>query len=144
MKYNLSSPNDQKKAFAYLNKLKQKGAKIELREITKRSLQQNSYLHVCITFVAMQVGSTIEYVKTELYKKQANRDLYVISKNTEKLGVIEDIRSSTKLSKEEMAKSIDNFIEYIFQKTQIVIPPASNEEFLFWVMQEYEKQQQYL
>jgi hypothetical protein len=80
----------------------------------------------------------------EYYKRGANKEIYVEEKITKSGKKIEELRSSSDLSIEEMCKSITNFIEYILINCGFSIPPATDENFTFWVQQEYEKQQQYL
>lgn len=56
-----------KKAEAYFKKLLESKKKIELKELRlKRTISQNSYLHVCITLFAIEFGYTIEESKTLL------------------------------------------------------------------------------
>lgn len=61
MKLNLSNTYDKERAKTRLKVLIDKGAKIELTEIKgKRTIRQNSYLHVCISLFAIEFGYTLD------------------------------------------------------------------------------------
>ena len=53
MKYNLSTEFDRQTFLTKAKALADKGACVELTEMTSRSLSQNAYLHLLIGIVAM-------------------------------------------------------------------------------------------
>ena len=70
MLLNLHSPIDRNKATAYLTKLIDQGAKVELRKIQKpRSMSQNKYMHVVITLFGIHHGYSIDEAKTFLKRR---------------------------------------------------------------------------
>lgn len=109
MIYNLTTPLDQERFAARANALLQKGSVVELKEKTLRSRNQNSYLHLIIGVVAMEVGVTIDYAKREYFKKLVNRDLFIRKEHDRFSGEIEVIRSSAELTIEEMRIAVDRF-----------------------------------
>jgi hypothetical protein len=109
MLYNLSNPLDRERFAARANALLQKGSVVELTEKTLRTHNQNSYLHLIIGVVAMEVGVTLEYAKREYFKKLVNKDLLIRKEHDRFSGEIEMIRSSADLSVEEMRIAIDKF-----------------------------------
>ena len=109
MIYNLTTPLDQERFAARANALLQKGSVVELKEKTLRSCNQNSYLHLIIGVVAMEVGVTIDYAKREYFKKLVNRDLFIRKEHDRFSGEIEVIRSSAELTIEEMRIAVDRF-----------------------------------
>lgn len=109
MLYNLSIPLDRERFAARANALLQKGSVVELTEKTLRTHNQNSYLHLIIGVVAMEVGVTLEYAKREYFKKLVNKDLFIRKEHDRFSGEIEVIRSSADLSVEEMRIAIDKF-----------------------------------
>ena len=109
MLYNLSNPLDRERFAARANALLQKGSVVELTEKTLRTLNQNSYLHLIIGAVAMDVGVTLEYAKREYFKKLVNKDLFIRKEQDRFSGEIEVIRSSASLTIEEMSIAIDRF-----------------------------------
>lgn len=82
---------------------------VEITEKTARTSSQNRYLHLLIGVVAMEVGVTLDYAKTEYYKRLTNRDIFCIEVEDRFLGKVERIRSSADLTKEEMSLAIDRF-----------------------------------
>ena len=79
----------------------------------------------------MEVGCDAEYVKTEYYKKSANKDLFcqvvydtLARRNTCKL------RSSADLSVEEMTTSIERFRNWSSQEAGIYLPSADEKNYL--------------
>lgn len=70
MKLDLSKDIDIKKFKTYSEKLLEKKSKVELTELReKRTLQQNSYLHVCISLFAIEFGYTLDEAKTLLKRE---------------------------------------------------------------------------
>ena len=64
MKYDLSKSYDRKKALEYLKKLIEDGSKVSFTKIhPKRSVSQNSYLHVLFTLWGLEHGYFIEEAK---------------------------------------------------------------------------------
>lgn len=109
MLYNLAQPLDRERFAARANAQLQKGSVVELTEKTLRSRNQNSYLHLIIGAIAMDVGVSLEYAKREYFKKLVNRDLFIRKEQDRFSGEIEVIRSSADLTIEEMRIAIDRF-----------------------------------
>ena len=109
MTYNLANDFHRKQFLARSENLLDKGAVVELREVTGRSAGQNRYLHLVIGVVAMETGNTLAYVKEWYFKKLCNKDLFITSKVDKYVGQIEEIKSSADLTKEEMSMAIDRF-----------------------------------
>jgi len=120
MIYDLSNNIDKNKASFKLDELIKSSKVIELTEKRKkRTISQNSYLHVAISLLAIDTGYTLEEIKTVLkrecifmrYKKESN----VFLKRTRDLDT----------------KELTDFIEFIIDyagKLGIYIP--SSEEYL--------------
>lgn len=72
MKYDLSNSLDKQKAITAFKNHLEKGNKVELKKINPtRSLQQNAYLHVCLSLAAIHFGYTLSEMKV-VYKRKAN------------------------------------------------------------------------
>lgn len=128
MTYDLSNPLHVQNARARLELLAKRGSIVELTEKKpKRSLSQNAYLHVALTFLASQVGETLEWVKREYYKKHCNRDLFLRTKEDSLLGAVHYLRSSAELTTEEMSLSIDRLRTWAVQEAGIYIPSPEEE-----------------
>lgn len=109
MQYNLATELDQERFVSRANALLQKGVIVELTEKTFRSPNQNRYLHLLIGVVAMDAGVSLDCAKREYFKKLVNKDSFVVKKSDKFAGEIEDLRSSSDLTIEEMSMAIDRF-----------------------------------
>lgn len=137
MKYNLADPKELVAARSRVTYLARKSKKVEIKQVFEnRSLNQNSYLHLLLADFAMEFGYTLEEAKM-IYKK-VNKDIYFYTKNK-----ITFIKSSADISKEEMAKTIDKFMEYSAMQGH-PLPPADNAEWRSLVENNIEKNRRYL
>lgn len=107
--YNLSKPDQKKRSDDRYKALREKGAIIELREITgRRSLDQNGWLHMLITLYAIEFGHTMEEAKTIL-KRECHFMRY--SKKTQEGGKeIQFLKQTSRLDTKECSE----FIEWIY------------------------------
>jgi len=112
-KYNLSSQFDADKFKRYSDTLIKGGKFVELRNITKRSLSQNNYLHLLLGWFGASFGYSLAYVKLRFFKKVCNKDLFFVERtNPKDETTYTDIRSSADLSTAEMTTAIDRFRNY--------------------------------
>ena len=109
MTYVLSQELDRARFDARCIKLAEKGAVVELTERTFRSGAQNRYLHLLLGLVALEVGETVEYVKTTYFKQLVNAEIFVRKVTDPYAGDVLTLRSSGSLTKEEMSTAIDRF-----------------------------------
>jgi hypothetical protein len=138
MKFNTKIVAERKAALSTFMRLVNKREVVDIKKVNpKRSLNQNSYLHLLIGAFGAHFGYTMEEAKT-LYKRDANPSTYVYEKNDMKF-----LRSSADLDKEEMAKTIDRFMEYS-KEAGYELPPATNPEWLMQVQNEIERSAHHL
>lgn len=115
-----------KKVMFYL----EKGCRVELIRKTNRTRAQNSYLHLILSFFALESGNKMEYVKDEYFKRLCNRELFVTTKNDPYLGKIEVLRSSKQLTIEQMSIAITRFRDWSSSEAGIYLPSADEQEHL--------------
>lgn len=139
-----SNPIDKQKAIQHFDKLINKDCMFELTEkMPKRSLSQNSYLHLIIDYFALETGYSEDYVKREFYKKLCNPSIFIkIVKGT--LGEVQDLRSSKDLDTREMTESIERFRNWSAREAQIYLPEPSDLDFLQQIEYEISKNKNYL
>ena len=138
MKFNTAIPGEAKEAAGYFKKLYEKKNVVEVKKVSpNRSLNQNAYLHLLIGAFAQHFGYTADEAKT-IYKREVNPNLYVYEKNGAKF-----LRHSSDLSKEDMAKSIDRFMQYSAE-AGYPLPLATNQEWLRQIDNEIERSKYYL
>lgn len=137
MKYRLSEPLEVKAARNRLNYLVHKKRMVEVKEIRpKRTLPQNAYLHLILGAFGVHFGYTLEEAK--FIYKEINRSTYYYKKKDRTF-----IRSSADLNKEEMAKTIDRFME-ASKEAGYPLPLATDQEWLMSLENEIEKSRRYL
>lgn len=137
MKFNLAIDHEEKQAANYINQLKARKSVIEVKRVQlKRSINQNGYLHLLISAFAVHFGYSITEAKA-IYK-ELNADIYCYEKKDRKFW-----RSSSELSKEEMAKTIDVFMKKSAENG-CVLPAATNQDWLRQIENEIERSKYYL
>lgn len=137
MKYDLAIKAEKKQAFSQFTTLANKKAKIELKRIVpRRTLSQNSYLHLIIGAFGNHFGYTLEEAKV-IYK-EINRAIYGYEKKGRTF-----YRSSADLDKEEMAATIDKFREES-KKAGCELPLATDLAWLRAIENEIEHSKYYL
>lgn len=130
MLYDLKNPLDRERFKRRCNALYKKEGIVALEEKTKRSNQSNRYLHLLCSYLAIELGHDLEYVKEVFYKRTANKDIFVRIKEDELLGKVEYLRSSASLSQEEFSTSIDRLRDWSSQVAGIYLPSPNEDEFL--------------
>ncbi len=143
--YNLERELDRERFKKRCNYLYERRSFVDLAEHkARRSLPQNSYLHLLLAYFALSYHDTLEYVKEEYYKRTCNRDLFVYTHFDILLGEkIERTRSSADLSSEEMSMSIDRFKIWA-AKNGIYLPDAEKPEQIVQAYQELEQNKQWI
>lgn len=137
MIFNTSNTEELRKATEYLNQIARLGKKVKVERVAEhRSLNQNSYLHLILAYFGSEVGYTLEEAKT-LYKR-VNSDIYLYEKNGAKF-----LKSSADLSKEDMMKSIDRFMQYS-EEQGVPLPKSDNQDFLDLATNTVEAHKNYL
>lgn len=137
MRYNLEDSYQATAAFMLLSELINKKVIVDIKEIKpKRSLKQNSYLHLILGIFALETGYTLQESKT-LYKR-VNAHLYSYEKNNQQF-----LRSSTELSEPEMSRSIEIFRAYASEH-DINLPLPNDDVALMYWQNEIEKRGKYV
>lgn len=123
MIYDLKFAIDRQRAEKRFVQLMAESVKIELKKKVKRSLSQNSYLHVIIGFFAIETGYTTTESK-QIYK-ECTPQVYEYEKDNKKF-----IRSSAELSTSEMSITINRFRDYSSMEAGVYLPSADEKQFL--------------
>ena len=77
MIYETTNHFQKQRAISRFNQLLSKGATIEITEKkSKRSLNQNRYLHLILAWFGYETGYTLEETKQEIFKKIVNPQLF--------------------------------------------------------------------
>ena len=144
-KYDLNNPIHKDRFKRYSNKLYQKGAFVELVSLEKRSKKQNNYLHLILSWYALEFGYSMEYVKRNIYKILCNPSIFIIEKANTKTGeMYEDLKSSADCSTEELTSSIDRFRNYSAQTAGLYLPSPDDIAYLREIEIEIERNKEHL
>ena len=145
MLFNLANPYEVSKYYTYIDKLRQKQAVVEVKEKKKnRSLRQNSYLHVLISYFACEYGCSTEEAKLEYYKKTCNKDLYVRKVVNKHGKEVERTRSSRELDTGEMTTSIERFRHWSSAVAEIYLPSPQEHDYILRCMQVIEENREFV
>jgi effector-binding domain-containing protein len=137
VRFNLAIQVELDRANEQLRKLAAKEVVVDIKEVRKRrSIPQNSYYHLLVSYWGSQNGYSIEETKQLLKHEQL--DLYGYTREGHTF-----FRSSADLSKEEMQQSIDRFIEYA-ESNGTDMPRAIDENFMTWAENYVEQHGRYL
>lgn len=145
MIFNLKNEYDVPKFKAYVNKLFQERAVVEIKKkLPNRTLAQNSYLHLLLGYFASEYGCSLEEVKIDYYKRTCNRDLFE-RKRVNKRGEEKPyLRSSAELTTGEMTLSIDRFRNWSASVAGIYLPAANEQQMLIYAQQEIERNNEFI
>ncbi len=141
MKY---SHNQRHECLKYVNSLFDTNNGVEVKKISKnRTLSQNRYLHLLLTYFACEYGYTLEYVKQEIFKKEVNQDIFIEIRLNKKGQEFENIKSSASIDTAKMKISIDRFKNYS-AANGLVLPESDDYQFLQFIENNAEKYSEWL
>lgn len=127
MLYDLTQEIDRERLRVKVEHLCTKGCVVDLTEKRQgRTLNQNAYHAVCISYVAAELGESYQYVNEQYYKKVCNYDLFVRRFEDPVVGPVLRLRSSRDLSKDEMTLSIERFRNWAAKELGMYIPDPSD------------------
>lgn len=131
MKYDLNKQIDKERFKAQCNKLYESRALVELKNLEKRSLRQNSYLHLILVYFACENGYDMEYTKQYIFKIECNKETFLIEKQNRITGEqYETVRSTATLSKDELTLCINRFLNFSVTRYKLRLPEPSD---LIWL-----------
>jgi len=117
MKYDFKKESDGISARVRLNKLIADQSTAELKKLNPtRTIRQNSYLHVCISLTAIEMGYSLAECKVHLKRKCS---FMTYEKNGEKF-----LRRSSKMQTDELGKWIEFIRNYASINLGLYIPDA--------------------
>ena len=145
MRYDGSNELHAAQARARLEKLIRERKVFDLTEKKpQRSLNQNAYLHVLISYFACQIGETAEYVKREYFKKLVNPVTFIREREDRFLGRIKYLRSSADLDRDEMTLCIDRFRDWSAVQAGIYLPSPDEGRLISLMEIEIERNKEFI
>ena len=111
MIYDLTNPLHRKQFVKRANKMLERHCtNAVLCDESKRTYNQNAYLHVLIRLMALNTGVKESYAKNVYFKQLSNPDMFIEENEDPITGnKIMSLRSSAELTIEEMSLAINNF-----------------------------------
>lgn len=132
MIYDLAKHLDRRRAEKRFAELIKEGTIIELTKKVKRSLSQNNYLYLILSWFANETGYTT--VEAKCIYKDLSPSIFYYSKNGRRF-----IRSTADLTTKEMTDSIEKFRNYSSAEAGIYLPAPNEEAFLDEILIELSK-----
>lgn len=145
MIFNLNNNYEHQKFKDYVNKLFVQKAIIEVKKKPlNRSLSQNNYLHLILSYFASQYGCSSNEAKVDFYKRLCNKELFQ-RKTINKLGnEVSFLRSSSQLTTLEMTTSIERFRNWSSGEAGIYLPAPNEHQMILYVQQEIERSKDFI
>lgn len=145
MLFNLRNAYEHERFKAYVNKLYQERAIVEVKKKHPgRTLRQNSYLHLLLGYFGCEYGCSLEEAKVDFYKRTCNRDLFERRTVNKRGKEITYLRSSADLSTAEMTLSIERFRDWSASVAGIYLPAAGETEMLIHAQREVERNKEFI
>lgn len=105
----------------------------------KRTVSQNSYLHLVLSWFGLQTGYTLQEVKQDIFKKIINQDLFYEGEDDGPFK-LQKWRSTADLTTKEMTLAIDKFRDYSSKELGIYLPQPDDMALLQDIEIELSKQ----
>lgn len=118
---------------------------IELTDKTNRTLSQNNYLHLIVSYFAAEYGDTVEYVKQTIFKREVNPHIFVRTKHDKLLNRdVVILRSTRDLSKEETTEAIERFLNWSATVAGIALPEPQHKDALLECQKIVEREKKFI
>ena len=114
------------------------------RKLPNRTLKQNNYLHLLISYFASEYGISIDEAKNDVFKRECNPDIFVREKENKKGRLVKYLRSTSELDTGEMTLAINRFRNRSVAYYEIYLPSPEDNEFMLYCEQEIERNQEFL
>jgi hypothetical protein len=145
MTYDLANPLDQQRFKTRCNHLYKQGGVVELTaKKGRRTISQNSYLHLILGWFAIETGNTLDFVKKEYFKRYINPNIFVVEIEDKYLGKIKVLRSSRDLTSAEMTTAIERFRNWASAEAGVYLPSPDEKSLLQYIEKESSRYKDYL
>lgn len=145
MIFNLANPFELDKYKEYVNTLFKKKAVVEVKEKKKnRTIKQNAYLHVILSYFAAEYGISTEEVKLDIFKRTCNKDIFIKRKVNKYGKEVETVRSSASLDTSEMTTAIDRYRNWAVSVAGIYLPSPQENDYLIHCQQVIEENKEFV
>lgn len=141
----LSIPLNIEKARTKLDYLIEKGVTVELTEKRKRrSISQNNYLHLVLSWFGLEAGYTLQEVKQQIFKERINSDVFYLGEQTKGGVTIQKWRSTSDLNTKELTDCIEKFRNWSSKEAGIYLPEPKDLAMLQEIENQIKNNRKYL
>ena len=146
MIYNANNELDIWKARKRLEWLIMNRKRFELTEKRpRRTLSQNNYLHLALSYYALEMGEEMEYVKQYIFKQIVCSHIFKYDRINRKTGEIRlAYKSTANLDTKELTDAIECFRNHASKDLGIYIPEPSDLALIDQMENEINRNKQYL
>ena len=142
-RYKPSDARDYLAILDFLDRAKRENFDVDLKKYYKnRSIPQNRYLHLILSYFAHCYGCTLTESKEIYFKQYACRHIFLVETEDKRGNKVKYFRSTSSLNTVEMSDAINNFIAYA-HCNGIEIPPPDDDLALRYCEREIEKTKQF-
>lgn len=145
MIFDLLNPYDRDKYIDACKKYLNNNDVVEMKKkFKKRTLKQNSYLHLILSYFASEFGYTLVDVKHDIFKKTLNKDLFV-EEFTNKYGkTITRTKHTNELDTKDMTTAIERFRNWSASEAGLYIPSPKEHDAIIYAEKQVESAMLYL
>jgi len=144
MKYDLNTKHHVKQFYMRAKELKKRGALVDLTDKSKRSRNQNNYLHLLFSAFAIEYGCSLDHVKQVILKEDVCPDVFMYERTLKSFEVVPHKRSTSDIPKEKMTECIGRFKEWSAKEAGIELPDATDQGWLRSIELEADRMKHYL
>lgn len=143
--FNLNNEYEREQYKEYCDKLFRQGGVIEVKKRHSfRTLAQNSYLHLLLSYFASEFGYTLEEVKYNIFKKEINPNLFTRKRKNKRGEEVCYLCSSRELDTAEMTTAIERFRNYSAAKCGLYLPAPHEADALVEAQRQVDRFEEYL
>lgn len=145
MIYELSNEFDLEKFLDKVKNLVDSKKTVELKtKNPKRSLRQNSYLHLILGWFACNYGCSAEEAKLDFFKRKCNKEIFEKERSNSKGQRIRYLISTSELDSGQMTLAIERFRNWSASEAELYLPDPSDLRYLQYVEKEIEKNKEFI
>lgn len=129
MKFNFSNDDEKKRAILYFKKLLNTDSVIEItKRHQNRTINQNAYLHLLLSYSAQQIGESLYYFKQVIWKQLIAPEIFR-STYTNPITGVERVewKSSSDLDTKEMISAIEKLKDWASKEIGLTLPDATDQ-----------------
>lgn len=146
MIYNPANEIDVHRSFDKLKYFIKKKKVFELRQKqVSKTYKQIKYVHLIMSWFALEYGETLEYIKLEYFKKIVNPEIFEFEFINRKTGEVRmEYRSLADVTKDELTLAINRFRDFSSKEAGIYLPEPKDLAILQQIEIEINNNKQYL